>query len=126
VQKYSLHLDVQATLDILRMDLNGQEWQVLAKMAEGGELNHVRQLVLSLSSPDYAPDAAVYVTQLTVLKALFDAGFLIFRSILRESAPPAEKAVYFVVRTVTYEVGLVNTRLPPRSGLGKVSSIHCT
>ncbi|XP_070196828.1 probable methyltransferase-like protein 24 [Littorina saxatilis] len=99
-------------LDVVKIDIEASEWPALAHMAQTGELNKVRQLLMEFHVFG-GKDAEVIRRRLAVIRMLEKAGFRVFYTWQYAGWPGIERmtGTYPVMRTITYEVSFVNINL---------------
>ena len=66
---------LQRTIDILKMDIEGAEWNTIEQMIESGAIYKVKQLLVELH---FDSSGTNFTYPLSVLSKLYDAGFMIF------------------------------------------------
>lgn len=80
-------LCLQRTIDVVKVDIEGDEWKVLPELFQSGELQRVRQICIEIHFGRVVPNLVNYTThwgnvtlaaQLKVLRQLHHEGFRIF------------------------------------------------
>ena len=102
----------QATIDLIKMDIEHSEWTALRDMLGKGELDHVRQLLVEFHL--YNANAIDVRNRMLVLKQIEDKGFRRFYTHLNPNCGDLLN-VFPVSRTTCYETYYVNSRFarPP-------------
>ena len=96
----------QATIDVLKMDIEHAEWPAMKNIQANGELSHVRQLMLEYHLGN--TNAQSMLDRLLVLKKIEDLGFRRFHTHLNPRCHQLRN-VYPVLRTACSEIYYVNT-----------------
>ena len=97
----------QATIDVLKMDIEHSEWPAMMDILAKGELSHVRQLLMEYHL--FNSGAQDIRERMPILKQIEDLGFRRFYTHLNPMCGPLNNA-YPVMRTTCYETYYVNTR----------------
>ncbi|KAJ8308084.1 hypothetical protein KUTeg_012958 [Tegillarca granosa] len=70
------------TIDILKMDVEGSEWESIPQMISSGAFKHVRQFAFEIHIQSNEDTTPAYKNGLILLRTLYDAGFRIFWNII--------------------------------------------
>ena len=85
----------QRIIDILKIDIEGDEWTAIPEMIQSGVLASVKQIAIEIH---YESKKVPAKTELSVLRRLYEAGF---RIVMRD------RNVYNVIKHPTYKYGLI-------------------
>nr|KAG5685842.1 hypothetical protein BaRGS_014302 [Batillaria attramentaria] len=98
-------------VDVLKMDIEENEWEVLSNIIEERQLINVRQLFIEYHFLFFSKEETVeaFLSKFAVLRALQDIGFRIFYTHKYSFGNCNRRSAAFpVVRTSCYEVQYVN------------------
>ncbi|KAK7482721.1 hypothetical protein BaRGS_00026019 [Batillaria attramentaria] len=101
----------EAVIDVLKIDIEENEWAALRNLIKERQLINVRQLFIEYHHLFYAKDETreTFLSRLAQLRAVQELGFLIFYTHKYYFNTCTRKSVAFpVVRTSCYEVHYVN------------------
>ena len=91
----NLLLVFQRIIDILKIDIEADEWTAIPEMIQSGVLASVKQIAIEIH---YESGKVPAKTQLSVLRRLYEAGF---RIVMRD------RNVYNVIKHSAYKYGLI-------------------